>query len=101
VNAHDAVTAALPRSYGIGKRHAVACDLLANLDRAGYAVMERPSKTPSAQADPLDRKCEVCGSPRGTACTNTIRPGQPLPGRAHHHARDGDGKDTGVNDASY
>jgi hypothetical protein len=49
----------------------------------------------------LDVHCEVCHAKPGQPCTNTIRPGTPLPGRAHHWARDGDGEETGGNDASY
>lgn len=35
----------------------------------------------------VEYRCEVCKAKRGEPCTNTITPGQPLPGRAEHLAR--------------
>lgn len=32
-------------------------------------------------------KCQVCQAPKGKPCRNTIRPGEPLPGRAEHFSR--------------
>jgi hypothetical protein len=37
--------------------------------------------------------CEICGAKQGVngepddSCRNTLHPGEPLPGREHHHAR--------------
>jgi len=36
---------------------------------------------------PLDERCDVCKAKPGEACTNTLRPGAPLPGRSVHLAR--------------
>ncbi|POX86873.1 hypothetical protein C3477_13255 [Mycobacterium kansasii] len=35
----------------------------------------------------LTQRCSLCGAPPGNACRNTVRPGQPLPGRQVHHYR--------------
>lgn len=52
-----------------------------------------------------DRYCVVCKARPKMPCTNTIRPGEPLPGRATHYARTTNvtaaEKETSVNDACY
>ena len=35
----------------------------------------------------LTRRCDLCKAAVGELCTNTIRPGQPLPGRLIHLGR--------------
>jgi len=39
------------------------------------------------QQTSLAYRCEVCKAKPGQPCTNTIRPGDPLPGRTYHYAR--------------
>jgi len=39
------------------------------------------------QQTSLAYRCEVCKAKPGQPCTNTIRPGEPLPGRVYHYAR--------------
>jgi hypothetical protein len=38
-------------------------------------------------SDALNESCEVCGAEPGEACRNTLKPGQPLPGRLVHMGR--------------
>ena len=38
--------------------------------------------------DALTRKC-VCTAKPGELCINTVQPGEPLPGRLIHYAREG------------
>jgi hypothetical protein len=40
-----------------------------------------------APEEVLVNKCEVCKAKSGEPCRNTIRPGEPLPGRSVHYAR--------------
>lgn len=40
-----------------------------------------------AVIDPLSRYCQVCQARPKRPCVNTIRPGEPLPGRDVHIAR--------------
>ncbi|WP_420891047.1 zinc finger domain-containing protein [Mycobacterium persicum] len=35
----------------------------------------------------LTQPCGLCGAQPGAACRNTVRRGQPLPGRQVHHYR--------------
>ena len=35
----------------------------------------------------VEHRCPVCGAKPGEQCRNTIKPGQPLPGRDMHYAR--------------
>lgn len=35
----------------------------------------------------LAQTCEVCKAPKGKPCVNTIRAGEPLPGRIFHIGR--------------
>lgn len=35
----------------------------------------------------LHHRCGLCGAPPGKPCRNTIRPGEPLPGRRFHYYR--------------
>jgi len=37
--------------------------------------------------DSIARYCVVCKAKPGAPCTNTIKPGEPLPGRTYHYAR--------------
>ena len=37
--------------------------------------------------DALTRRCDICKAAVGDLCTNTIRPGVPLPGRLVHLGR--------------
>lgn len=37
--------------------------------------------------DALTRPCDICHTPPGQLCRNTIQPGHPLPGRLVHHGR--------------
>lgn len=43
--------------------------------------------TPEQVATALAVRCELCRAPAGEPCRNTIRPGQPLPGRRIHYYR--------------
>jgi len=53
----------------------------------------------------LSRYCQVCRACPNQPCVNTIKPGEPLPGRAYHYARltnvPAAEKETGGNDACY
>ncbi|QBI97418.1 hypothetical protein SEA_FANCYPANTS_82 [Mycobacterium phage Fancypants] len=42
---------------------------------------------PRVQAAQSARSCDICKAPKGTPCSNTIRPGKPLPGRVIHFGR--------------
>jgi hypothetical protein len=42
---------------------------------------------PAVAAAALTQKCGLCRAPAGQPCTNTVRPGEPLPGRTVHHFR--------------
>jgi len=57
------------------------------------------------QQTSLASRCEVCKAKPGQPCTNTIRPGEPLPGRTYHYARTTNltatEKEAGGNDACY
>lgn len=59
----------------------------------------------TAAADPLSRYCQVCQARPKRPCRNTIKPGEPLPGRAVHWARATNltaaEKEAGRNDACY
>lgn len=35
----------------------------------------------------MTERCEICAAKPGEPCHNTISPGQPLPGRTLHYAR--------------
>jgi hypothetical protein len=35
----------------------------------------------------IEFRCEVCQAKPGEPCRNTVKPGEPLPGRVEHHAR--------------
>jgi len=53
----------------------------------------------------LSRFCVVCKARPKQPCSNTIRPGEPLPGRSVHYARatnlTSEEKESRTNDASY
>ena len=36
---------------------------------------------------PMDSSCELCEAPPGVPCVNTVNPGQPIPFRDTHYAR--------------
>ncbi|AIK69185.1 hypothetical protein PBI_HADES_78 [Mycobacterium phage Hades] len=42
---------------------------------------------PRVQAAQAARSCDICKAPKGKPCSNTIRPGKPLPGRVIHFGR--------------
>jgi hypothetical protein len=42
------------------------------------------ARTAQGKAEP---PCEICKAKAGDECHNTIRPGEPLPGRSEHYAR--------------
>lgn len=41
----------------------------------------------SGMSEPIENRCEVCKAKPGEPCVNTIRPGEPLPGRDFHAGR--------------
>ncbi|AEK09171.1 hypothetical protein FGG23_gp075 [Mycobacterium phage Ibhubesi] len=42
---------------------------------------------PRVQQAQSARSCDICKAPKGKPCSNTIRPGLPLPGRVIHFGR--------------
>lgn len=60
-----------------------------------WSLLDDEGGVVSVVSDPDDPRiqeclvwsCDVCAAPAGVMCVNTVRPGEPLPGRLMHSAR--------------